>query len=96
MKPHVNLAGDARSDSPGYSAKYITYSVIEMESKIVLDLNHVSEINNNSVAVEKLGLRRILERLDDNDITVSTLAMDRSTQIKGFMKKPFPPYNTPI
>ena len=63
MKPHANLARDVRSDSPEYSAKYTTYSVIDMESKMVLDIEliNVSETNtNNSVAMEKLGATHFL------------------------------------
>ena len=86
---HVDLSGDARNDSPGYSAKYRTYTVMEMETDTILDfeLVQVSETDNNSVIMEKVGLERILKRLDENDINIKTLATDRSPTIKTFLKK---------
>lgn len=94
-KPNMSLSGDARSDSPGYSAKYTTYSMLDMQTKVLLDfeLVHVSETNNNSVAMEKVGLARIMARLDKAGIKVSTIATDRSPQVKNFLKKTFPAVN---
>ena len=67
---HVDLSGNARNDSPGYSAKYCTYTVMEMETHTIInfELVQVSETDNNSVIMEKVGLERILKRLDENDI----------------------------
>lgn len=37
----VKLAGDSRADSPGYSAKYGTYSLIETSVNKVVDVRVV-------------------------------------------------------
>ncbi len=37
----LQLAGDCRNDSPGHSAKYGTYTIIEHTTKKVLDLQVV-------------------------------------------------------
>ena len=43
------IGGDGRADSPGHSAKYGSYSVIELNDKVVLDIQlvqvHVMIIN---------------------------------------------------
>ena len=37
-KVELELAGDGRSDSPGYCAKYGTYTLIEMNTNKILDM----------------------------------------------------------
>ena len=41
----LQLAGDCRNDSPGHSAKYGTYTLIEQTTKKVIDLQLVQVIN---------------------------------------------------
>ena len=50
------------------------------------ELVHVSQTNNNSGAMEKLGLKTVLDRLQKG-LTIAMLATDRSTQIRSLMKK---------
>ena len=37
----IHLSGDGRCDSPGYSAKYCTYSIMDRVSDLILDYNLV-------------------------------------------------------
>ena len=37
----MNLGGDGRADSPGHSAKYGSYSVLDCDSNKVLDMQRV-------------------------------------------------------
>lgn len=41
MKGGLDLAGDGRSDSPGHSAKYGGYNIIEQRLNKVLDIQLV-------------------------------------------------------
>ena len=53
------------------------------------ELVHVSQTNNNSGAMEKLGLKTVLDRLQKG-LTIAVLATDRSTQVTSLMKKEYP------
>ena len=48
---HITLGGDGRCDSPGHSAKYGSYSLMEMETNKVLDLQvvQVMTVRGNAV-----------------------------------------------
>ena len=50
----LHLLGDGRCDSPGYSAKYCTYTLVEQDAGLIADfqLVQVSEVSN-SVGMEK-------------------------------------------
>ena len=52
----LHLSGDGRCDSPGYSAKYGTYTLMDSATDLILDysLVQVSEVGS-SVAMEKEG-----------------------------------------
>ena len=61
------LCGDGRNDSPGHSANFCTYTMIEHALDIIVDMKVVEkrETGGTSVAMETSGLRRILESLKD-------------------------------
>ena len=60
---------------------------MDIKHKVILDFErlHVSE-TGSSGTMEKEGLSRILKRFKNADITVATLATDRSPQIKAMMR----------
>ena len=71
------------------------YTVMESKTNIIVDheLVHVCQAGNSG-GMEKLGLKQVLERLQDDDITVNILATDRSPQVnvikcfkKGYIHK---------
>ena len=53
----LHLSGDGRCDSPGYSAKYGTYTLTDSATDLILDysLVQVSDVGS-SVAKEKRGI----------------------------------------
>ena len=54
----LKLSGGGRCDSPGYSAKYCTYSLTDSANDLILDYKLIqSSETGSSVAVEKEGLR---------------------------------------
>ena len=59
------LCGDGRNDSPGHSARYCVYTLMEHATKVVVDMAVIDkrETGGNSVTMEKEGLRRLLERM---------------------------------
>ena len=42
-QPKIDLLGDGRCDSPGYSAKYGTYTVLDSQTGHILDF-HISHV----------------------------------------------------
>ena len=83
----VTLAGDGRNDSPGHTARYCVYTLMEESSKLIVDLEVVDkrETGGKSAAMEKLALSRLLRRLKDV-ITISHLVTDASTSIKALAR----------
>lgn len=83
----AKLAGDSRSDSPGYSAKYGTYSLLETSMNKIVD---VRLVQSNEVAssshMELEGLKRSLEFLDDGDVMIGELVTDRHPQVRKYLR----------
>lgn len=54
----ICLCGDGRNDSPGHSARYCFYTLMEHATKVVVDMAVVDkrETGGNSVTMEKEGL----------------------------------------
>ena len=85
-----NFIGDGRSDLPGCSAKYGTYSLMSTDLNKIVDffVVHVSTAGNSS-RMEKKGLQTLLEKYS-NSIKVTTLTTDRHVQIWSFLSKEYP------
>ena len=79
----VVLAGDGRCDSPGHCAKYCTYTLLDVESKKVVDFKvvAVTEVANSN-CMEKKGFMDTLSNLEANGIKVDIISTDRHPQIK--------------
>ena len=75
----VVLAGDGRCDSPGHSAKYCTYTFLDVESKKVVDFNVVAitEVTNSN-PMEKKGFLESLNNIEMEGIKVAMISTDRS------------------
>jgi hypothetical protein len=86
----VSLLGDGRCDSPGYSAKYGTYTHLEQNTGLILDfqLVQVSEVKN-SVSMEREGFERSIQKLKSEGVTIAQIATDRHPQITAIMKKEY-------
>ncbi|KAK0132294.1 hypothetical protein N1851_011846 [Merluccius polli] len=87
----TDVGGDARSDSPGYSAKYTRYSFMDDATKkiIMSDLIQVSEATS-SPAMEAVGFRRGLDRLLDSGVSVDVVTTDRAPSIRKIMRESYP------
>ncbi|XP_055959258.1 uncharacterized protein LOC126807688 [Patella vulgata] len=91
---NVKLGGDARCCSPGHTAKYGSYSLMDLESGIVLDVQliQVTEVNN-SYAMEKEGLIRGLEALKGKGVQATDLTTDRHCSVRKHMRTMEPDIN---
>ena len=93
-KKVVNLDGDGRCDSPGHSAKYGTYTLMDDDTGNVVAFNviQVSEVTSSN-AMEKEGFTRCIEFLESKDITINMIATDRHVSISSSMAKNHPHIN---
>ena len=90
MEGPVILCGDGRCDSPGNSAKFCTYTLMDSGSGLVLNLETVDkrEVQGKSPNMEREGLRRCLAKVQER-CTVSELATDASTSVAKVLGKHF-------
>ncbi|XP_077347750.1 uncharacterized protein LOC143996532 [Lithobates pipiens] len=80
------LIGDGQCDSPGFCAKYTTYTFMDIYSKKIVDfeLVQVSQ-TTSSVAMEKLGFTIALDRILENEYDVQFVGTDRHTGIRKLL-----------
>ncbi|KAJ8333729.1 hypothetical protein SKAU_G00410480 [Synaphobranchus kaupii] len=87
----LELCGDARCDSPGYSAKYSTYSFMHDLTKEIVhfELLQVTD-STSSVAMETDGLKKGLNHLlYTEELHVDLLTTDRSTSVRKVMREEY-------
>ncbi|XP_043110508.1 uncharacterized protein LOC122356107 isoform X2 [Puntigrus tetrazona] len=84
----VTVAGYMRADSPGRSAKYGSYTVMDMHSNTIVDLQLVqSNEVGGSYHMEKEGLKRCLDLLESNGVEVDYIVTDRHPQIQKYLRE---------
>ncbi|CAN7938418.1 unnamed protein product [Ixodes hexagonus] len=85
------LAGDGRAGSPGYSAKYGTYTLMEMNVKRIIhfELVQSTEVKPSS-HMEKEGLKRSLESMLSQGLVIGTLVTDPHIGVNAMMKADYP------
>lgn len=88
----VIALGDGRNDSPGHSAQYCTYSMMDNESKKILSLITMDkrQTEKKSSNMEKACFVRAMEELAENGVVVSEVVTDAHLQIGAVMKNRFP------
>ncbi|XP_044134814.1 uncharacterized protein LOC122927225 [Bufo gargarizans] len=85
------LAGDGQCDSPGHSAKYCIYTVMELYSEKIIDFEVVHRSQcNSSVAMEKFGFKTVMERVISNGFDVCVFVSDRHVSIQKVMRELYP------
>ncbi|XP_078321751.1 uncharacterized protein LOC111111789 isoform X2 [Crassostrea virginica] len=87
----VVLGGDGRADTPGHSAKFGCYSVVDLDEGIVADIQLVqsNEVKSSS-HMEKEGLVRCVDFFKSQDINIQTLVTDRHVQIVKWVRENMP------
>ena len=82
----VNVAADGRNDSPGYSATYCNYTLMDTESNLILhqEIIDVRNANYKSSNMEKLGCKQGLASLRSH-VDVRGLVTDDHNQISAMM-----------
>ncbi|XP_071950777.1 uncharacterized protein [Antedon mediterranea] len=87
----VVLGGDGRADSPGHSAKYGSYTMMDLKLNKIIEIQIVqSNEVGSSYHMEKEGLIWAVNFLKENNIAISTLVTDRHCQIKKWVRENLP------
>ncbi|XP_057201463.1 uncharacterized protein LOC130561273 isoform X2 [Triplophysa rosa] len=86
QKEKVILGGDMRASSPEHSAKFGSYTVMELQTSTIVDIQLVqSNEVGGSYHMEKEGLKRSLELLEARGVTLDCIVTDRHPQIQKFL-----------
>ena len=81
------LAGDGRCDSPGYSAKYGTYTLMDVSTDLIVDFETTQCTDtSSSVAMEKYGFETVLDRVQGAELDVRTVVTDRNISVRKLMR----------
>ncbi|XP_001921592.2 uncharacterized protein [Danio rerio] len=86
-RENVIVGGDMRADSPGHSAKYGSYTMMDLATNTVVDLQLVqSNEVGGSYHMEKEGLKRSLDLLDARGVRLECIITDRHPQIQKYLR----------
>ncbi|XP_039550333.1 uncharacterized protein LOC120495031 isoform X2 [Pimephales promelas] len=84
----VILGGDMRADSPGHSAKYGSYTMMDLKTNTVVDIQLVqSNEVGGSCYMEKEGLTRSLALLESRGINLDCIVTDRHPKVQKFLRE---------
>ena len=84
------LAGDGQYDSPGFSAKYMTYSVMDLHSQKVVDFEVVQK-GMIKGELEKPGCDRMLEKLVKTEkCDIKLFLTDRHKGVRWLLRTKYP------
>ncbi len=91
LEEPVTLVGDGRCDSPGFSAKYGTYNIMEISvgAVVTFSLQQVTS-DTSSVGLETSGCFDALKELKDHGIDINIFGTDCSRAIGKLLKGSFP------
>lgn len=84
----IVVCGDGRMDSPGFSAKYCVYTMMEHSLNVIVDLEVVDkrEAGGTSTLMGKMGCKRLLERMM-NRLNLGELVTDASRVIMKMIRE---------
>ncbi|KAK1901462.1 Protein transport protein SEC23 [Dissostichus eleginoides] len=91
-EPKIVLSGDGRCDSPGHSAKYGTYSLMDVDTGLIVDfvvLNKADPSVKNSNAMEPMGLKQCLSNMKKWNISINILTTDRHKTVRKILRVNF-------
>lgn len=79
------VGGDARCCSPGHTAKFSSYTIMDLQTSKILDVKlvQVNEVKNSN-AMELEGLKRCLTFLKQY-INITSLTTDRHVMVKKYL-----------
>ncbi|XP_060585693.1 uncharacterized protein LOC132741518 [Ruditapes philippinarum] len=84
----VRVGGDARCCSPGHTAKYGSYTLMDLDTGLVLatELVQSNEVKNSN-AMELEGLKRAISTVQDGGVKLSDITTDRHLQVRKYLRE---------
>ncbi|XP_069587485.1 uncharacterized protein [Ranitomeya imitator] len=94
IQKNIIVSGDGQCDSPGHSAKYCVYTVMDTISEKIIDFEVVQQTQcTSSVAMENYGFKICMDRLLNSGFKVKIFASDRHVSIRSKMRKDYSQIN---
>ncbi|CAJ0961861.1 unnamed protein product [Ranitomeya imitator] len=91
---NIIVSGDGQCDSPGHSAKYCVYTVMDTISDKIIDFEVVQQTQcTSSVAMENYGFKVCMDRLLNSGFKIKIFASDRHVSIRSRMRKDYSDIN---
>ncbi|XDV25473.1 hypothetical protein PO909_029389 [Leuciscus waleckii] len=82
------LGGDMRADSPGHTAKFGSYTMMDLRSQRVIDLQLIqSNEVGGSYHMELEGLKRSLGVLNAHNLSFDCIVTDRHPQVQKYLRE---------
>ena len=84
----IDVSGNGRCDSPGYNAKYSTYSLMDSITNQVIPFYviHFGTVENSS-RMEKAGLIKMWDKIETLGSNIRSLTTDRLLQVAKYMRE---------
>ena len=84
----ITLTGDRRNDSPGFRAQYCSYTVADVATEAILDIQVVvvREADYKSPCMEMVGFKRAMETVTSK-VKVKEVATDQHTSNAASLRK---------
>ena len=82
----MDVCGDGRCDSPGHSAKYGTYTLMDEKTNLIIEFSIVQVTEATSNAMECERCKRTLNSITKKKIPLRCLTTDRHTTITAKMR----------
>ena len=86
---HDFVSGDGRMDSPGFCAKYCTYTIMDCETLSIVGLHIVDKRQTElkSVNMEPYAFKQAMQKLVQRNINVTEVVTDAHITISAFMSE---------
>ncbi|XP_072172010.1 LOW QUALITY PROTEIN: uncharacterized protein [Diadema setosum] len=87
----IVLCGDARNDSPGFCSQYCTYTVMDHDSKEVVDVEFLDkrQAHDKSTTMEPMALIKALDKIKALGLSVKELVTDAHPTISAILRKDY-------
>ncbi|CAN8004466.1 unnamed protein product [Ixodes hexagonus] len=85
------LAGDGRADSPGHSADFGTYTLMDVSRNRVFHIELVKSTEvSSSNRMEKEGLARAFNSFESKNVEVGMFVTDRHREVNAYLRDNYP------
>ncbi|XP_071965513.1 uncharacterized protein [Antedon mediterranea] len=87
----ISIGVDGRCDSMGHSAKYGSYTSVDLTENKILNVELVQSSDvKSSYHMELKGLQKTLDVFKDFKVNISTIVSDRHRQLQKYLRDNFP------